>query len=77
MIWDVAGNVWEWVKDDHKGERFRSGSGDSLLGSLLVSGSGNSYSLFLGGKGGEARDSKGHFGASGDYTRLSSDPWGG
>ena len=73
VIWDVAGNVWEWVKDDHKGD---SGLGDSP-GSLLVLGSGNSYSLFLGGKGGEARDSKGHFGASEDYPLLSSDPWGG
>ena len=66
MIWDVAGNVWEWVKDDIDTSIVWANSPVSLLedsDSLVTA-------LTIGGKAGSTRNAKGHFGPHGDHSSF-------
>ena len=69
LIWDFAGNVWEFVKD-LKSETAMGA--DSHLSQ--VSNSSHPYTLSIGGLSGTT---KVQFGPSGNYTALSGAPFGG
>ena len=74
VVWDIGGNVQEWVKDDNlvshdvDVNRFLSQVTD-LTHPRSVSLSGGTTTT--------SRRAKGHFGPSGDYTKLDSEPFGG
>ena len=68
VIWDIAGNVQEWMKNFN-----RFFSPNSAYMSQIT----NVTHPDSGSLSGDTRTIKGHFGPSGDYTRLSSSPWGG
>lgn len=63
-IWDISGNLWEWVSDDNS---FVYGSSPNYI-SLLTSIDGNEGPLGL---------PKHAFGPLGDYSSLVSSPYGG
>ena len=68
VIWDVAGNVWEWVQDDN-------GSLYDVNGTVWISrlpDSGTEASLSLANQPGRARNAKNQFGPSGNYSALTS-----
>ena len=74
VVWDIAGNVWEWVRDTNA-----VNYGLTLPG-FHISGIDETYSTsgsLSGGTTTTSRTLKGHFGPSGDYTGLDSDPYGG
>ena len=73
VVWDIAGNVWEWVKDNNTTKYGFPNNYISLITDVTHS---TSESL-SGGTTTTSRTAKGHFGPSGDYTSLTSDPWGG
>ena len=72
VVWDMAGNVWEWVKDNNT-TKYGSNDFISLITDVTHSTSGS----LSGGTTTTSRIAKGQFGPSGDYTSLTSDPWGG
>ena len=72
VVWDMAGNVWEWVKDNNTTKY----GGHNFISRMTDVTHPTSGSL-SGGTTTTSRRAKGHFGPSGDYTSLTSDPWGG
>ena len=68
VIWDMSGNVDEWMKDQNT-SIFEN---DSYISQITNADYPNSKSL-----NGDTRTLKGHFGPSGDHTGLSSSPYGG
>ena len=72
VVWDMAGNAGEWVKDLNM-TNFTLTSNMSQVTDMTHP---NSKSL-SGGTTTTKRTIKGHFGPSGNYTNLSSDPYGG
>lgn len=73
VIWDLSGNVFEWVKDDNSvGTQYDSSGGYIYL--LTESSPSVTGAL----DDGVNRNAKGQFGPSGDYsTTLTSNPFGG
>ena len=72
VVWDIGGNVHEWVKDTN------TVNYGSLASIAQVTDATHPTSGSLsGGTTTTERKAKGHFGPSGDYTGLDSDPWGG
>ena len=75
VVWDMAGNVWEWVKDNNA---VNYGLTHTTLAISSITDETYSTSGSLsGGTTTTSRTVKGHFGPSGEYTGLDSDPWGG
>lgn len=72
VIWDIGGNVWEWVKDDST----NSYGTISYISQITAITHPNNYSL-SGGTTTTARNAKDQFGPLGDYTSLSSGDYGG
>ena len=72
VVWDMAGNLDEWVKDRDM-TNFALTSNMSQVTDITHP---NSKSL-SGGTTTTKRTIKGHFGPSGNYTNLNSDPFGG
>ena len=73
VIWDMAGNVWEWVKDDNMGVAHGPDSYFSKISSsshTMLYYLENEFSM-------TSRVAKGQFGPRGDYTYLGMDAWGG
>ena len=73
VVWDIAGNVWEWVKDSNTQTTYGSGAYMSQITSDTHTTSGS----LSGGTTTTSRTTKGQFGPSGDYTDLDSTPYGG
>ena len=73
VVWDIAGNVWEWVKDSNTQTTYGSGAYMSQITSDTHTTSGS----LSGGTTTTTRTAKGQFGPSGDYTDLDSTPYGG
>ncbi|MCB0342449.1 MAG: hypothetical protein KDD59_09390, partial [Bdellovibrionales bacterium] len=72
VIWDLAGNVWEWVKDNNS-NAYGSDNYFSLITDLTHL---NLYSL-SGGTTNTARTAKNQFGPLYDYTSLTTGNRGG
>ena len=72
VLWDLSGNVWEWVKD-YSHESYGQ---DVYISQVTDSSHSDSYSLTRGTTT-VARTAKGQFGPSGDYSTLNSVPYGG
>ena len=72
VVWDIGGNVYEWVKDTNT-VNYGSDLGIAQITDATRPTSGS----LSGGTTTTERKAKGHFGPSGDYTDLDSDPWGG
>ena len=68
VIWDIAGNVFEWVKGFNL-VFFRETIWISLITDKNI---GELFNL-----NGDKKTAKGHFGPSGDYSNLNTSPWGG
>ncbi|MCB9026150.1 MAG: hypothetical protein H6625_07535 [Bdellovibrionaceae bacterium] len=68
VIWDLGGNVWEWVKDDYI--NIISYGLDSYISQITSTTHTNVFSL-SGGTTTIARNAKDQFGPLGDYTSLS------
>ncbi len=71
VIWDVSGNVSEWVKDTN-GTLF----GANAYVSLLTDASNTVSAALSGGSTTLDRNARGHFGAAGDHAALSVDQRG-
>ena len=73
VVWDIAGNVYEWVKDNNTVNNYGSNSNMSEVtdSTHTFSGSLNEGTTTT------SRTAKGHFGPSEDYTTFISAPWGG
>ena len=72
VIWDIGGNVWEWVKDNNS----NSYGTYSYISQITFITHPNSYAL-SGGSTTAARIAKDQFGPFEDYTSLSSIDYGG
>ena len=72
VIWDIGGNVWEWVKDNNSNNY----GSNSYISQITAITHPNAYSL-SGGTTTAARNAKDQFGPFGDYTSLSSGDYGG
>ena len=72
VVWDISGNVWEWVKDTNT-----VNYGSNLGIAQITDATRPTPGSLSGGTTTTERKAKGHFGPSGDYTGLDSDPWGG
>ena len=72
VVWDIAGNVYEWVKDTNT-----VNYGSNLSISQITDATHPTSGSLSGGTTMTERKAKGHFGPSGDYTGLDSNPWGG
>ena len=70
VIWDMAGNAWEWVADDND---VSYGENDYIS---QVTGFTHQVLSVLGSEG-QARNAKGQFGPAGDYLDLDSENFGG
>ena len=68
VIWDMSGNVDEWMEDQNS-NIFEEAA---YISQITNTNYPNSKSLS-----GDTRTPKGHFGPSGDYTDLSTSPYGG
>ena len=75
VVWDIAGNADEWVKDNNTLNY--GGSINASISNLTDMTHPISGSLSDGGTTTIERTAKGHFGPSGDYTNLESTPYGG
>ena len=73
VVWDISGNIGEWVKDNNT---TKYGSPNNYISQITDVTHSTSGSL-SGGTTATSRTAKGHFGSSGDYTNLTSAPWGG
>ena len=76
IIWDVSGNVWEWVKDDNS-DGDNGVYGDNAYMSQVTRTSHTIARSLSGGTTTTARVAKDQFGPSGDYLALNSDRRGG
>ena len=76
VVWDIAGNIWEWVKDNNAVNYGITSSILVAISSITDETHSTSGSL-SGGTTTTSRTVKGHFGPSGDYTGLDSNPRGG
>ena len=74
VVWDLAGNVAEWVKDNNMVSYISSAN---IIMSLLNDATHSTSGSLSGGTTTTSRTAKGHFGPHGDYTGLYSNPWGG
>ena len=74
VVWDLAGNVAEWVKDNNMVSYISSAN---IIMSLLNDETHSTSGSLSGGTTTTSRTAKGHFGPHGDYTSLVSNPWGG
>ena len=74
VVWDLAGNVAEWVKDNNTVSYVSSAN---IIMSLLNDATHSNSGSLSGGTTTTSRTAKGHFGPHGDYTGLYSNPWGG
>ena len=72
VVWDISGNVFEWVKDDNAVKY-----GPNGLMSLITDMTNSTSGSLSGGTTTTSRIAKDQFGPSGDYTGLNSNPWGG
>ena len=72
VVWDIGGNVYEWVKDTNT-----VNYGSDLGIAQITDATHPTPGSLSGGTTMTERKAKGHFGPSGDYTGLDSDPWGG
>ena len=72
VIWDIAGNVWEWIKDTNT-----LNYGDNSFMSRITDETHSTSGSLSDGTTTTSRTAKGHFGPSGDYTNLDSTPYGG
>ena len=72
VVWDIGGNVYEWVKDTNA-----VNYGSNLDIAQITDATRPTSGSLSGGTTTTERKAKGHFGPSGDYTDLDSDPWGG
>ena len=70
VIWDMAGNVWEWVKDDNKTYL----DADNTLIWKMTDSTHPSQGILEGGLATRQRRAKGHFGSHRDY-RLDGDDY--
>ena len=73
VIWDMAGNVWEWVRDDNN----EAYSERAYISLLTQEGDPLTYSLNLDDIKGEPRTMKDQFGPEGDYSDLAAPDYGG
>ena len=71
VVWDISGNVGEWVKDNNT-TKYGSNTLISRMTNVTHSTSGS----LSGGTTTTSRTAKGQFGPSGDYTSLNPDPPG-
>ena len=69
VIWDLGGNISEWVKEDNW---FRRGSNYISISQITATSHPTKYSI-----GPVMRDTKGHFGPGGNYSALNRSPYGG
>lgn len=67
-IWDFAGNVWEWVSDNNSTDF----GANALISTLTAANHPTNGSI-----GGVSNNANYHFGPSGNYTGLSTSPYGG
>ncbi len=67
-LWDIAGNVWEWVKDDNS----TNFGADGYISTITPVNRPNTGTI-----GGVLNNANYHFGPAGDYTGLSTSPFGG
>ena len=76
VIWDLAGSLWEVVRDVRSSGAFGN---DAQVALIPVAGASHSpsASLSLDGSSETSRDTKGHFGPDGDYSALIVSPFGG
>ena len=73
VIWDLSGNVWEWVKDDNN-----VNYGKNAFMSRVTTQSHTTFGQLSGGTTTTSRQAKDQFGPQGNYTRLlSNDRFGG
>ena len=85
VIWDIAGNVWEWMKDNNGtwNEDTNSSTGGSNYGTLayisVITTETHQalHSLSTDSGNGPARNAKNQFGPSRDYSNLNSGEYGG
>ena len=74
VIWDMAGNVWEWMKDDNA---HKYGTSVWMDGLGSAGAHRERHTLTLGATLLALRDAKAQFGPAGDYSALSTGPHGG
>ena len=74
VVWDLAGNVWEWMKDDND-QKYGPDEQIALL--PFSAGHRERHTLVVDDIQMGLRDAKAQFGPAGDYNALSTDPWGG
>lgn len=67
-LWDIAGNVWEWVQDNNS----TNFGADGYISTITPVNRPNTGTI-----GGVLNNANYHFGPAGDYTGLSSSPYGG
>ena len=72
VVWDIAGNVYEWVRDTNA---VNYGSNTDI--SLVTNNTHATPGSLSGGTTMTERKAKGQFGPSGNYTNLDSTPFGG
>ena len=63
VIWDLAGNAWEWVKDNNTALSNQARMNSAFSNDM------NTYILENGASGSVSRNTKGHFGSHGSYTK--------
>ena len=74
VVWDIAGNLEEWVKDNNTVPY--SSIFTSII-ALITDETHETSGSLSGGTTTTSRKAKGHFGPSGDYTNFTSNPYGG
>lgn len=67
-LWDIAGNVWEWVQDNNS----TNFGADGYISTITPVNRPNTGTI-----GSVLNNANYHFGPAGDYTGLSSSPYGG
>ena len=73
VVWDLAGNAWERMKDDND----QNYGPHKVQISLITAGSHPVLRALSRGTTTTPRNTKDQFGPAGDYSSLTTDPWGG